>query len=130
MKINMGKVFATLLGMMICLSVYAQDNSGMVIGMWNFTAPDAPYGYQDGTCQIKKTGEKFSAVFTISGTEMNIDEIKKEDKSYTCNFYVDGTAVSLTFKPENKNKLTGMADTEGMTIPVTFTKSAKAVPTK
>lgn len=130
MKANMVKIFATFLCMMMCLALYAQDNSGMVIGMWDFSAPDAPYGYQEGTCQIKKTGEKLSAVLTIGGMEMNVNEIKKEDKSFKCNFYVDGTAVSLTFKPEEKNKLTGIADAEGMTIPVTFTKSVKAVPTK
>ena len=58
MKTNMGKVFTTLLCMMMCLSLYAQEFTlGMVVGSWNFSAPDAPYGYQKGTCQIKKTGE-------------------------------------------------------------------------
>ena len=102
MKTNMGKVFTTLLCMMMCLSLYAQEFTlGMVVGLWNFSAPDAPYGYQKGTCQIKKTGE--------------------------CNFYVDGTYVSLTFIQEGKNKLTGKANAEGMVIPVTFTKIVKAV---
>ena len=114
MKTNMGKVFTTLLCMMMCLSLYAQ-------------APDAPYGYQKGTCQIKKTGENLSAVFTISDTEMTVKEIKKESDTYKCNFYVDGTYVSLTFIQEGKNKLTGKANAEGMVIPVTFTKIVKAV---
>ena len=79
MKTNMGKVFTTLLCMMMCLSLYAQEFTlGMVVGSWNFSAPDAPYGYQKGTCQIKKTGENLSAVFTISDTEMTVKEIKKE----------------------------------------------------
>ena len=47
MKTNMGKVFTTLLCMMMCLSLYAQEFTlGMVVGLWNFSAPDAPYGYQ------------------------------------------------------------------------------------
>ena len=71
MKTNMGKVFTTLLCMMMCLSLYAQEFTlGMVVGSWNFSAPDAPYGYQKGTCQIKKTGENLSAVFTINGEEL------------------------------------------------------------
>lgn len=128
MKTNMGKVFVAFLCMMMCLSLNAQDlTPGMVVGMWNFSAPDAPYGYQEGTCQIKKTGENLSAVFTISGTEMTVKEIKKENNSYKCNFYVDGTYVSLTFKQEDKNKLTGNADAEGMAIPVVFTKTVKSV---
>ncbi len=119
MKTNMGKVFTTLLCMMMCLSLYAQEFTlGMVVGSWNFSAPDAPYGYQKGTCQIKKTGENLSAVFTISDTEMTVKEIKKES---------DGTYVSLTFIQEGKNKLTGKANAEGMVIPVTFTKIVKAV---
>ena len=45
MKTNMGKVFTTLLCMMMCLSLYAQEFTlGMVVGSWNFSAPDAPYG--------------------------------------------------------------------------------------
>ena len=121
MKTNMGKVFTTLLCMMMCLSLYAQEFTlGMVVGSWNFSAPDAPYGYQ-------KTGENLSAVFTISDTEMTVKEIKKESDTYKCNFYVDGTYVSLTFIQEGKNKLTGKANAEGMVIPVTFTKIVKAV---
>ena len=113
MKTNMGKVFTTLLCMMMCLSLYAQEFTlGMVVGLWNFSAPDAPYGYQKGTCQIKK---------------MTVKEIKKESDTYKCNFYVDGTYVSLTFIQEGKNKLTGKANAEGMVIPVTFTKIVKAV---
>ena len=42
MKTNMGKVFTTLLCMMMCLSLYAQEFTlGMVVGLWNFSAPDA-----------------------------------------------------------------------------------------
>ena len=78
-------------------------------------------------CQIKKTGENLSAVFTINDTEMTVKEIKKESDTYKCNFYVDGTYVSLTFIQEGKNKLTGKANAEGMVIPVTFTKIVKAV---
>ena len=128
MKTNMGKVFTTLLCMMMCLSLYAQEfTPDMVVGLWNFSAPDAPYGYQEGTCQIKKTGENLSAVFTISGTEMTVKEIKKESNTYKCNFYVDGTYVSLIFKQEDKNQLVGKANAEGMVIPITFTKIIKAV---
>ena len=116
MKTNMGKVFTTLLCMMMCLSLYAQG----------FT-PDMVVGYQEGTCQIKKTGENLSAVFTISGTEMTVKEIKKESNTYKCNFYVDGTYVSLIFKQEDKNQLVGKANAEGMVIPITFTKIIKAV---
>ena len=114
--------------MMMCLSLNAQDlTPGMVVGMWNFSAPNAPYGYQEGTCQIRKTGENLSAVFTIGNAEMTVKEIKRENNSYKCNFYVDGTYVSLTFKQEDKNKLTGNANAEGMVIPVVFTKTVKAV---
>lgn len=55
MKTNMGKVFVAFLCMMMCLSLNAQDlTPGMVVGMWNFSAPDAPYGYQEGTARSRK----------------------------------------------------------------------------
>ena len=126
MKANMKKAFAALLCMMMCLSLYAQDKSGSVVGKWSYSAPDAPYGYQEGTCQFKENGCKLSAVFTISGSEMTVGEIKKENQTYKCEFYVDGTDVYLTFKQVDKNKLSGNADAGGMEIPVVFTKTANA----
>lgn len=126
MKANMKKAFATLLCMMMCLSLYAQDKSGSVVGKWNFSAPDAPYGYQEGTCQFKKDGAKLSAVFTISGTDMTVSEIKKENETYKCEFYVDGTDVYLTFKQVDKNKLSGNADAEGMEMSIVFTRIVNA----
>ena len=40
MKTNKGKVFVAFLCMMMCLSLNAQDlTPGMVVGMWNFSAP-------------------------------------------------------------------------------------------
>ncbi|MCD7849723.1 MAG: hypothetical protein LUH63_08280 [Parabacteroides sp.] len=122
----MKKAFATLLCMMMCLSLYAQDKSGSVVGKWNFSAPDAPYGYQEGTCQFKKDGAKLSAVFTISGTDMTVSEIKKENETYKCEFYVDGTDVYLTFKQVDKNKLSGNADAEGMEMSIVFTRIVNA----
>ena len=126
MKANMKKAFAALLCMMMCLSLYAQDKSGSVVGKWNFSAPDAPYGYQEGTCQFKKDGAKLSAVFTISGTDMTVSEIKKENETYKCEFYVDGTDVYLTFKQVDKNKLSGNADAEGMEMSIVFTRIVNA----
>ena len=85
MKTNMGKVFTTLLCMMMCLSLYAQEFTlGMVVGLWNFSAPDAPYGYQKGTCQIKKTGENLSAVFNdnIGQPATPSQQATKRKKSY------------------------------------------------
>lgn len=39
MKTNMGKVFATLFCMMMCLSLCAQKfTPGMVVGLWNYSA--------------------------------------------------------------------------------------------
>ncbi|WP_293670155.1 hypothetical protein [uncultured Parabacteroides sp.] len=122
----MKKAFATLLCMMMCLSLYAQDKSGSIVGKWNFSAPDAPYGYQEGTCQFKKDGAKLSAVFTISGTDMTVSEIKKENETYKCEFYVDGTDVYLTFKQVDKNKLSGNADAEGMEMSIVFTRIVNA----
>lgn len=60
MKTNMGKVFTTLLCMMMCLSLYAQEFTlGMVVGSWNFSAPDAPYGYQKGLARSRKLVKTF-----------------------------------------------------------------------
>ena len=101
MGTNMKKAFTTLLCLLFCITISAQDKAAdlsKLVGDWSFSAPDAPYGYQDGSFQIKQEN--------------------------TSSFYVDGTPVDLTMTQKG-NELEGMADAGGMQIPVKFKKTKK-----
>ena len=105
------------------ISDKAADLSKLV-GDWSFSAPDAPYGYQDGSFQIKQENGKLTAKVNIQGSTLEINDIKAKGDTYTSSFYVDGTPVDLTMTQKG-NKLEGMADAGGMQIPVKFKKTKK-----
>ena len=127
MGTNMKKVFTTLLCLLFCIAISAQDKAAdlsKLVGDWSFSAPDAPYGYQDGSLQIKQENGKLTAKVNIQGSTLEINDIKAKGDTYTSSFYVDGTPVDLTMTQKG-NKLEGMADAGGMQIPVKFKKTKK-----
>lgn len=112
---------------MFCITISAQDKAAdfsKLVGDWSFSAPDAPYGYQDGSFQIKQENGKLTAKVNIQGSTLEINDIKAKGDTYTSSFYVDGTPVDLTMTQKG-NKLEGMADAGGMQIPVKFKKTKK-----
>ena len=124
---NMKKAFTTLLCLLFCITISAQDKAADLskfVGDWSFSAPDAPYGYQDGSFQIKQENGKLTAKVNIQGSTLEINDIKAKGDTYTSSFYVDGTPVDLTMTQKG-NELEGMADAGGMQIPVKFKKTKK-----
>ena len=120
-------IFTTLLCLLFCIAISAQDKAAdlsKLVGDWSFSAPDAPYGYQDGSFQIKQENGKLTAKVNIQGSTLEINDIKAKGDTYTSSFYVDGTPVDLTMTQKG-NKLEGMADAGGMQIPVKFKKTKK-----
>lgn len=94
-----------------------------ILGHWMYSAPDAPYGYQEGTIHFKVLNDKFMATATIAGTVYDLPPFTAtEDGNYTCDFWADGSNVTLTIKIEDK-EVSGTATAEGMKMPITFRKS-------
>ncbi len=127
MGTNMKRAFTTLLCLLFCITISAQDKAAdfsKLVGDWSFSAPDAPYGYQDGSFQIKQENGKLTAKVNIQGSTLEINDIKAKGDTYTSFFYVDGTPVDLTMTQKG-NELEGMADAGGMQIPVKFKKTKK-----
>ncbi|RHJ92920.1 hypothetical protein [Parabacteroides bouchesdurhonensis] len=123
MKTNVMKFMYVVFCMFICTMVSAQ-NSEKPTGNWEFSASDAPYGYQEGTCFFKAKNGKLTATVKVSGRELKIDDIKAQDNTdmYKCQFYLDGASVELSFKFSDNKITNGLANAEGMSIPVTFKK--------
>lgn len=124
---RMGKFVCVLLCMLLSVAVYAQDKSQNVsklLGVWSYTAPEAPYGYQDGLVQFKQSEGKLSAELKANNSTVAIKEVLKKEDVYMCDLYVDGSPVSLSFKQKG-DVLEGTASTEGGSISVTFKRSKK-----
>ena len=78
MGTNMKKAFTTLLCLLFCITISAQDKAAdlsKLVGDWSFSAPDAPYGYQDGSFQIKQENGKLTAKVNIQGSTLEINDL-------------------------------------------------------
>lgn len=121
MKAQQTKIFTLLVCMVLCVSAYAQTKTvSKLKGIWNYSLPDAPYGYQEGTIEFKDSGEKQTAVVKIQSRSIAINEIKKDGDKYTCSLFVDGSDVDVSFKPGD-NKITGTVTADGWEMPITLT---------
>lgn len=124
---RIGKLICALLCMLLSVVVYAQDKSKDVerlLGAWSYVAPEAPYGYQDGTVHFKQSEGKLSAELKVSYSTVAIKEVVKKGEVYMCDLYVDGSPVSLSFSHKG-DVLEGTANTEVGAIPVTLKRVKK-----
>lgn len=115
----MKQIVLFLFCMLFSVAVSAQDKKGTLSGKWEFSATDAPYGYDKGKVEFKTTQGKLSAIVNIQGNSISVSEIKKQADTYTCSFYVDGSQVEVTFKPKAE-KLTATAKVDGSVLDVNF----------
>lgn len=113
----MKKLMAILCSLFLCIALHAQDKN--IVNLWDFSAPEAPYGYQDGTFLIKEKEGKLTGEVKIQQSSVIINEIKQENEKYTCSFYIDGQAIDVTMKLKGKDQLEGQALGGGMNIPFT-----------
>lgn len=120
MKTNVRRMVYTLMCMMLCVSLYAQK--GSIVGDWSYSAPSAPYGYDNGTMSIKQADGKLTGEVNIQGSIIKINEIKQEGETYTCTVYVDGYPLDVKLK-QNGEMLEGTAD-DGQT-PMALTLKRK-----
>ncbi|MDR0845440.1 MAG: hypothetical protein LBN71_09470 [Tannerella sp.] len=126
MKVQLTKGIITLFCLMLTLTAYSQNQTAKqadkktLSGIWTYSLPDAPYGYQDGTIEFKQVEGKLAAVLKVGDTPYQIKEIKKDGNNYKSNFYVDGNEVSVKLIPGN-GKITGNVTIGDYDMPVTLT---------
>lgn len=113
----MKKLMVIICSLFLCITLHAQNKD--IVNLWDFSAPGAPYGYQDGTFLIKEQNGKLSGEVKIQQSTVTIKEIKKEGDFYTCSFYIDGETVNVKLKSKGKKQMEGQALSGGMDIPFT-----------
>lgn len=127
MKTNMMRVLTTLVCLFFCITISAQKKTvdvNQIVGNWTYSAPNAPYGYQDGKIELKQEKGKLVAVVNIQGNVMTIRDIKANGNKYKTSFYLDGADIDLTLLQQG-DKLKGEAYAEGMNIDVTLKRVKK-----
>jgi len=120
MNTKLIKVLLTCCCLICCMTVFAQ-NATPLRGVWSFSLPDAPDGYQKGTIEFKQVEDKLTATAKMTYGTYTIREIKKDDQKYTCSLYVDGGNATITFEPKTTNLITGIVKVDGWEMPITLT---------
>lgn len=115
----MKKLVFLFCSLLFCITLQAQGKNDAIINTWEYKAPDAPYGYQEGRFVIKEADGKLTGEIKNQQGTITIKDIQKADGKYTCSFYAEGQAIDVTMKVKNKNELEGQAIGGGMDIPFT-----------
>lgn len=96
-----------------------------IVGVWEFTAPNAPEPYNGGILTIKEVDKKLTGEFTIQGQAMPIPQIEFTENILTLGFEVESTPITLILYL-NDGVLEGTTDTPNGQVTVTA-KPAKPV---
>ncbi len=115
----MKRFLIVLCSVLIVFGAQAQKKTNTIVNMWEYSAPNAPYGYQEGVFHIMEENGKLKGEVIIQQSRVSIPEITKVNNEYRCSFYIDGQAMDVSMKQKSKIQLEGQALGGGMEIPFT-----------
>ncbi len=97
------------------------------VGQWSYAAPYAPEGYQTGTIEIGLTDGKYTASFSVTGSDykMPAEKVKFENDVVTFLVIIEANQINISLKMESEKKMTGKAVYSDGEIPLTLTKVEK-----
>ena len=89
-----------------------------IVGVWEFSALNAPAPYGGGIMTFKEVDKKLVGEFTIQGNPLAIPQVKFEDNTLTLGFEVENTPITLVLKLSN-GVLEGTTNTPDGQVKVT-----------
>jgi len=88
------------------------------VGDWEYEAPNAPYGYQNGLISLTKEKRALKGSITIGSYTSDLDEIDTKKNKLTGVVNVEGERVQLELNFD-KNTFEGTAMSSQGNIPMT-----------
>ena len=88
------------------------------VGVWEYEAPYAPYGYQNGVIHLTKEKKTLKGTVSIGSYSSNLEEIGTKKNKLTGKVRVEGESVQLELNFD-KNSFEGMALSSQGSIPMT-----------
>jgi len=81
------------------------------VGKWKFTAPGAPYGYDQGIIEITKDTGEYKATLSFTGMDykFELEKVKYEEEKLSFNLYLEGEDIYVLISFSEENKLSGKA---------------------
>lgn len=93
-----------------------------ILGLWEFSAPNAPQPYHQGTLTLKDVEQKLTGFFKVEGQEIPIVKIDFNDDILSLDFEVENTSISLKLVLKD-GVLAGTTDTPNGAVTVTVKPS-------
>jgi len=124
MKIS-GILFALLLSVSMSISAQAVEKGHQkILGVWEFSAPEARQPYEKGILTLKEVDKKLAGEFTVQGQALAIPQIDFLKDILTLGFEIENTPISLKLKLTD-GQLQGLAQTPDGPITVTAVPAKK-----
>lgn len=81
------------------------------VGKWKFSAPGAPYGYDQGIIEITKDTGGYKATLSFTGMDykFELEKVKFEEEKLSFNLYLEGEDIYVLISFSEENKLSGKA---------------------
>jgi len=91
----------------IALSATVKDP----VGKWKFTAPGAPYGYDQGLIEIVHELDEYKATLSFTGMDykFELEKVKFEDEKLSFSLYLEGEDIYVLMSFSEDDKLSGKA---------------------
>ena len=98
-----GSMLLTLLVMLSFTGIESTVSSKNVIGTWEYSAPDAPYEYQEGKIVFEMKEDKLTGYVSIDEYKIEMKSIVEKKNIVTCEAYIEGESVhfEMIFKKES-----------------------------
>jgi hypothetical protein len=94
------------------------------VGDWEYEAPNAPYGYQNGLISLTKEKKALKGTISIGSYSSDLDEIVTKKNKLNGVVIVEGERVELELNFD-KDTFEGMAKSSQGNIPMTGKRSSK-----
>ncbi len=88
------------------------------VGVWEYEAPNAPYGYQNGVINLIKEKKALKGSISIGSNSSDLDEIVTKKNKLTGVVIVEGDRVTLELNFD-KDTFEGVAMSSQGDIPLT-----------
>ncbi len=94
------------------------------VGIWEYEAPNAPYGYQNGVIKLTKEKKVLNGTVSIGSYTADLEQIVTVKNELTCYISVEGERVQLKLNFD-KDSFEGVAISSQGDIPMTGARSSK-----
>lgn len=113
----MRKLTFIILSCLMTFTLHAES----LTGKWNFEAPNAPYGFQNGTVEFKNVDNKTVAMIDFGHLSYEFDVNEDDKNHFSSQIPVMGDEVDV--KLDNTNgKMKTVVNTMGLVIDVKLSK--------